>query len=122
MNWHHAFHERVEELGRKIEGIRAQVSQFHPPLEAKAIRELAEIDARHADLHHTVQNMRSREQGPRQEVVDALEADFRGLMQSINRWIARQDANASQLRDQSGDPFAEPPDPSSTDTPRTEST
>jgi len=94
MDWQRAFHRQVQELGRKIESIRAQASGRHPPREAKAIRELAEIDARHADLDHTVQNLRSA-QGPGQEIVDALEADFRGLMQSIDRWIERQDAHAA---------------------------
>jgi len=95
MDWQHAFQRQVEELGRKIESIRAQVSQRHTPLEVKASVEFAEIDARHADLQHTVQNLQSRDHRPRQEVVDALEADFRGLMQSIDRWIERQDVNAS---------------------------
>lgn len=105
MNWHHVFHKRVEELGRRIETMRPRVSRHDRPLDLRAIQAFAEIEARHADLHHTVGNLQVRLQGPRREVVDALEADFEGLLQVIDRWIERQDANAQRLQDRTGGSF-----------------
>ena len=82
----------MEELGRRIEGLRERATRAR----SEEAQMLAAIDARHADLHHTVRNLQARSQEPRREVIDALEADFEGLVQSINRWMARRDTKTSQ--------------------------
>jgi hypothetical protein len=86
MAWHVTFHARVEELGRTIESLREQVSKL-PPTEALA---LVDIEARHADLYHTVLNFQVRAHEPRREVIDTLEVDFAELVHSVNKWLARQ--------------------------------
>ena len=96
MTWHLTLHSRLEELRRKIEGVRERAAQIHTGQQPAETQELADIEARHADLHHTVTNLRSKPNAPRDEVVDSLEADLEGLAQSVNRWIARQDSKAAR--------------------------
>lgn len=96
MTWHLTFHARVEELGRKIESLRERAVRRFPGLRSQGAQEFAAIEARHADLQHTISNLQARSHEPRREVIDALEADYEGLVQSINRWMARQDTKASQ--------------------------
>ena len=92
MTWHFTFYDRVEKLGQKIDDFRESALRLNGAMRPDEAQELAAIEARHADLHHTVRNLQSRAQAPRGEVIDVLEADFEDLMQSIARWIARQDS------------------------------
>ena len=56
------------------------------------VQVLAQIEARHADLHHTVLNFWARSHEPRREVIDTLEIDFADLVISVDKWKARQAA------------------------------
>jgi hypothetical protein len=56
--------------------------------------ELAAIEARHGDLHRRLKDLEA--QGtPEHHIAGALAADLDGLRQSIDSWIARQDAKAA---------------------------
>ena len=56
---------------------------------------LAAIEARHGDLHRRLKDLEV-EGTPERHIADALAADLDGLRQSIDRWIARQDAKAAR--------------------------
>ena len=94
MTWHFTFRDRVEKLGQEIEDFRQGALRHDGAMPPDEAQELATIEARHADLNHTVRNLQIRAQAPRGEVIDGLEADFEDLMQAIGRWIDRQDSKA----------------------------
>jgi len=79
--------DRIEQLGHDIrtQGTASRIRDAD---------ELAEIEARHADLHRRLAELEAQAK-PEHHIAGALEADLNGLAQSVRRWIARQDAKAS---------------------------
>jgi hypothetical protein len=93
-DWRTRFHERIDELGRDIRRMRDQLSSRTHHRSSGDADGLAAIEGRHADLHNRLKSF--GETAPEKDVVDTLEADFDGLMQSIGDWIVRQDAKAAR--------------------------
>ena len=93
-DWRTRFHERIDELGRDIRRMRDQFSSRTHHSSSGGADELAAIEGRHADLHSRLRSF--GETAPESDVIDALDADFDGLMQSIRDWIERQDAKAAR--------------------------
>lgn len=86
MTSHSTLHDRADDLGRKLDGLCAGVATG---------RDLADLQARHADLCRRLRDLQGP-QAPEPQAVDALKADFEGLAQSVERWIERQDAKAGR--------------------------
>jgi hypothetical protein len=90
---HNALRTRIEHLGRHIADIRKRYSK---DVDRSADAEdLAALVMRHADLRRRLADVDAHP-SPDHPVVRGLEADFEGLMQSIDRWIARQDSKPTR--------------------------
>ena len=90
---HSALRAHIEHLGQHIADIRKHHSKA---VDRSADgEELAGIATRHADLHRRLTDVDALP-SPDHPVARALESDLEGLMQSIDRWIARQDAKPTR--------------------------
>jgi hypothetical protein len=87
VTWHATLQGRADDLGRKLYGLRGR---------AASDRDLADLQARHADLCRQLRDLQARPQAPEPHAVDAPRVDFEGLAQSVERWIERQDAKAGR--------------------------
>ena len=87
MTWHSTLHGRAEDLGRQLDDLRGR---------AASDRDVADLQARHADLCRRLRDLQALPQAPEPHAVDALRDDFEGLAQSVRGWIERQDANAGR--------------------------
>jgi hypothetical protein len=92
-DWRIRFHERLAELGRDIRRMRDQFSSSADRRDTADTEDLAAIEGRHADLYNRIGSL---EETPETDVIETLDADFDGLMQSIRDWIERQDAKAAR--------------------------
>jgi len=82
----HDVRRRIEQLGRDIDALRTR--RYTGP--APDARQLADLETRHAALHRRLAKLEAQAR-PDHDIADALEADLDGLVESVNRWIVRQD-------------------------------
>jgi hypothetical protein len=87
VTWHSTLQGRADDLGRALDGPHGRVAPD---------RDLADLQARHADLCRRLRDLQAGPQAPEPHAIDALKADFEGLAQSVQRWIERQDAKAGR--------------------------
>jgi len=88
-----ALRTRIERLGQHIAHIRK-----HHARETEQSgdgKELAALARRHADLQSRLPDVDALP-SPDHPVTRALHADLDGLVESIDRWIARQDAKPTR--------------------------
>jgi len=87
--------ERIGEIGVSLAAMR----QRHARGDAQADpggAELADLESRHADLNRRAAHLDVAMAKPDRSVVDTLAADVDGLLESVRRWIERQDAKSAQ--------------------------
>ena len=90
---HGALRTRIERLGQHIADIRERHAKEAD--RSADGEELAALAMRHADLHRQRTDVDALP-SPDHPVARALESDLEGLIQSIDRWIARQDAKPTR--------------------------
>ena len=90
---HSALRARIEHLGQHIADIRKRHAKEAD--RSADGEQLAALATRHTDLHRRLANV-DAPPSPDHPVARALESDLEGLMQSIDRWIARQDAKPTR--------------------------
>lgn len=84
---------RIEQLGQDIVRIREQSAGARD--KSVDASEVAELASRHEELHRRLAELEALAD-PEDQIVNSFEADFDGLMRSINDWIARQDAKTTR--------------------------
>lgn len=75
------FRRRVEELGQKLAQLERRVSN------PEATQEIGAARRRYDEMWRRLDSLPEDEDGP-----GALESDYEALVDSVGRWIARQDA------------------------------
>ena len=75
------FRRRVEELGQKLAQLERRVSN------PEDTQEIDEARRRYDEIWRRLDSLPEDEDGP-----GALESDYEGLVDSVGRWMARQDA------------------------------
>jgi hypothetical protein len=75
------FRRRVEELGQKLAQLERRVSN------PEDTQEIVEARRRYDEMWRRLDSLPEDEDGP-----GALESDYEGLVDSVGRWMARQDA------------------------------
>jgi hypothetical protein len=93
-DWRTRFHQRLDELARDIRRMRDQRSRGTHDRDVGGDEDLAAIEGRHAELQDRFGAL--GETPPESDVIETLDADFDGLMNSIRDWIQRQDAKAAR--------------------------
>jgi hypothetical protein len=88
---------RVEGLGQDIETLKAESAPAGVP--ASATHELADLAARHGELQRRLTDLEAQGE-TEHHIAGALTADLKGLVQSLDRWIERQDMKATIARSQ----------------------
>ena len=89
----HGLRSRIDQLGQDIAIIRKRHAKAGE--RSADASELSKLASRHADLHRRLADFAARSNRDH-HIAHALEADCDGLMQSINRWISRQDAKTTR--------------------------
>ena len=75
------FRRRVEELGQKLAQLERRVSN------PEDTQEIVEARRRYDEMWRRLDDLPEDEDRP-----GALESDYEGLVDSVGRWMARQDA------------------------------
>ena len=87
--------QRIGEIGVSLAAMRERHASGNAQADPGGA-ELADLESRHADLDRRAAHLDAAMMKPDRSVTDTLVADVEGLLDSVQRWIERQDAKSAR--------------------------